>query len=247
MPSIENLVRDLKNSVYTVAFTGAGISSESGIPTYRGKGGLWTKYDPSLYANISHFNRDPSYYWNFFKDVRFPVLKKARPNRAHLALTELESKGKLKNIITQNIDGLHQEAGSSRVIELHGTTRIIRCTGCDREYSIDEVFVLLEDELPPLCPECRGLLRPAVVFFGETLDPHVLDEAYEEAVSCDFLLAVGSSLVVYPAADIPVRAKRAGAKMAIFNIDPTPLDDMAEYVFHERASQTLDAVLNLMT
>jgi NAD-dependent deacetylase len=246
LPSIENLARDLKNSEYTVAFTGAGISSESGIPTYRGEGGLWTKYDPSLYASISHFRQDPSYYWNFFREVRFPLLKKARPNKAHFALAELESRRKLESVITQNIDGLHQEAGSSRVIELHGTTRVIRCPDCSREYSIDEAFSLLEVENPPLCPKCRGVLRPAVVFFGETLDPRVLDEAYQEAASCDFLLAVGSSLVVYPAADMPVRAKRAGAKLAIFNVDPTPLDDMADYVFHKRASDSLAKVLDFL-
>lgn len=242
----ESLARDLKKSRHVVAFTGAGISSESGIPTYRGEGGLWNTYDPDRYANIAHFRQNPSYYWNFFKDVRYPVLKKAKPNRAHTALAELEKMGKLESVITQNIDGLHQEAGSTRVIELHGTTRIIHCVDCSQEYVFDDVFALLEKELPPLCKKCRGILRPAVVFFGESLDPEVLQLAYDEVNSCDFLLAVGSSLVVYPAADLPVRAKQAGAKLAILNIDPTPLDDMADYIIQGRAGQILSEILRLI-
>ena len=246
MVSLESLAQDLIQSNYIAAFSGAGISSESGIPTYRGAGGLWTKYDPNLYASIDHFNRDPSYYWNFFKDVRFPILKKAKPNRAHLALAELESMGKLKRVITQNIDGLHQEAGSSRVIELHGNTTVMVCTDCFHEYSIDEAYAFLEKEIPPLCTDCRGILRPDVIFFGETLKPQVLDDAYREAGSCDFLIAVGSSLVVTPAADIPVTAKRGGAKLAILNIDPTPLDDIADYVISEPAGDVLTEILDLV-
>ncbi|MCJ7581791.1 MAG: NAD-dependent deacylase [Candidatus Aminicenantes bacterium] len=246
MVSLETLAQDIIRADSLVVFTGAGISSESGIPTYRGAGGLWTKYDPNLYANINHFNRDPSYYWNFFKDVRYPLLKKAKPNRAHLVLAELESLGKLKSVVTQNIDGLHQEAGSARVIELHGNTRVMVCTHCAREYSIDEAFFLLEKELPPLCTDCRGVLRPDVILFGEALKPQVLDDAFHEAASCDFLIAIGSSLVVNPAADIPVTAKRGGAKLAIINIDPTPLDDIADYVISEPAGDTLSEILSLV-
>ena len=246
MDVLDSLARDLKKSRHVVAFTGAGISSESGIPTYRGEGGVWNTYDPDRYANIAHFRQNPSYYWNFFKDVRYPVLKKAKPNRAHTALAELEKMGKLKSVITQNIDGLHQEAGSTRVIELHGTTRIIHCVDCSQEYVFDDVFTLLEKELPPLCKKCRGILRPAVVFFGESLDPEVLQLAYDEVNSCDFLLAVGSSLVVYPAADLPVRAKQAGAMLAIVNIDPTPLDDMADFIIHGQAGRVLSDVIGLL-
>lgn len=246
MDVLDALARDLKKSRHVVAFTGAGISSESGIPTYRGEGGLWNTYDPNRYANIAHFRQYPSYYWNFFKDVRYPVLKKAKPNRAHTCLAELEKMGKLKSVITQNIDGLHQEAGSTRVIELHGTTRIVHCVDCSQEYSFDDVFVFLEKELPPLCKKCRGMLRPAVVFFGEALDPEVLQLAYDEVNSCDFLLAVGSSLVVYPAADLPVRAKQAGAKLAIINIDPTPLDEMADFIIYGQAGRVLSDVTGLL-
>jgi NAD-dependent deacetylase len=244
--SIETIAADLRNASYIVAFTGAGISAESGVPTYRGEGGLWTKYDPGKYASIAHFRLDPSYYWNFFKDVRYPILKKVKPNQAHLALAEMERRANLRSIITQNIDGLHQEAGSSSVIELHGTTRTIICTGCAKKYTIGEAYAELKKQIPPRCIECRGILRPDVIFFGETLDPQILRTAYSEVRDCDFLLAVGSSLVVYPAADIPLRAKQSGAKLAIINKDSTPLDPVADYVVQDAAGIVLPKILNLV-
>lgn len=243
MDIIKAIAQDIKNSKNIVAFTGAGISAESGISTYRGEKGLWSKYDPNIYANINYFYQDPTYYWNFFREVRYPLLKKAKPNKGHLALVELEAKGNLKAIITQNIDGLHQEAGSSSVIELHGTTRIIRCMNCSQEYSMDEVFSRLKAENPPLCSECKGMLRPAVIFFGEPLVPQTLQLALKEADNCDFLLVVGSSLVVYPAADIPLRAKQRGAKLAIINKDKTPLDYLADYVMNDEAGKTLTQII----
>ena len=244
MDKIKDLASEVQNAQNIVAFTGAGISSESGIPTYRGEGGLWTKYDPSKYANIGYFLRDPSYYWNFFKDIRYPILKKVKPNKAHLALFEMENAANLKTIITQNIDGLHQEAGSSSVIELHGTTRTIICMDCSKKYTIGEAFAKLAKHIPPLCSECEGILRPNVVFFGEMLDPEILQDAYAAAASCDLLLAVGSSLVVYPAAGIPLRAKQAGTKLAIINKDTTPLDSMADYVINEAAGLVLPQLIN---
>ena len=247
MNVLEAVALGLKKSKYTVIFTGAGISSESGIPTYRGEDGLWKKYDPNLYANISHFNQNPAYYWNFFKDVRYPLLKNAKPNQGHLALAEMESAVKLKTVITQKIDGLHQEAGSSSVIELHGTTRVIYCVNCSEEYSLDNVFARLETEIPPLCLECQGNLRPDVVFFGESLDSQVLNSAYQEARSCDYLLVVGSSLVVYPASHIPLYAKQAGAALAIINKEPTPFDDLADYVIHEEAGKVLPRIVQILT
>jgi NAD-dependent deacetylase len=242
MDNIKTLATDIQNAQNIVAFTGAGISAESGIPTYRGEGGLWTKYDPSKYASISYFLQNPSYYWNFFKDVRYPILKKVKPNKAHLALFEMENAWNLKTVITQNIDGLHQEAGSSSVIELHGTTQTIICMDCSRKYTIGEAFTKLERQIPPLCTKCSGILRPDVIFFGEMLDPEILRDAYAAAASCDFLLAVGSSLVVYPAADIPLRAKQAGAKLAIINIDSTPLDSVADYVINDAAGKVLPLI-----
>ena len=244
--NIKALALAIRNAQNIVAFTGAGISAESGVPTYRGEGGLWTKYDPNKYASISYFRENPSYYWNFFKDVRYPILKKVKPNRAHLALFELEKAGKLKTVITQNIDGLHQDAGSSSVIELHGTTRTIICMNCSRKYSIEEAFAKLAKQIPPLCSECEGILRPDVIFFGEMLDPEVLHEAYEAVASCNLLLAVGSSLVVYPAADIPLIAKQAGAKLAIINKGSTPLDSVADYMIDAAAGKILPQLTNLI-
>jgi NAD-dependent deacetylase len=243
----EAISAEILMSQHVVAFTGAGISSESGIPTYRGAGGLWTKYDPDRYANIHYFKKDPSYYWSFFRDVRFPVLKEVVPNNAHLALAAMERMGCLQTVITQNIDGLHQEAGSTSVIELHGTTRIITCMNCAEEYPMEAVFPLLDKEIPPRCKACNGILRPAVIFFGESLNPDVIGRAYEEADCCDFLLVVGSSLVVYPAADLPVTAKQRGAGLAIINKDPTPMDQLADYVIHEEAGTALPQIVTRLT
>jgi NAD-dependent deacetylase len=243
MDKIKALASDIQKARKIVAFTGAGISAESGIPTYRGEGGLWTKYDSSKYASIGYFLQNPSYYWNFFKDVRYPILKKVKPNQAHLALFEMEKAGNLTTVITQNIDGLHQEAGSSSVIELHGTTRTIICMECSKKYRIEEVYAQLAEQIPPLCSACGGILRPEVVFFGEMLDPDILRHAYAAAASCDFMLAVGSSLVVYPAADIPMRAKQAGAKLAVINIGTTPLDSVADYVINQAAGSVLPQVV----
>lgn len=221
-----------------VAFTGAGISTDSGIPAYRGAGGIWNKYDPSKYANVQYFLKDPSYYWNFFKDVRYPSLKQAQPNAAHYALVELEKRGILSLVITQNIDGLHQVAGQAKVCELHGNTRHIVCLECSKKYPMDQVAKQLEKELPPHCP-CGGLLRPDVVFFGEALPQEALNKAYQVSQECDTFLVVGSSLVVYPAAQIPKTAKEKGAILVIINIDETPLDYNADLIIHKKAAEVL--------
>jgi len=226
-----------------VAFTGAGISAESGIPTYRGEGGMWNRYDPNIYVNIDYFMRDPSYYWSLFHDVRYDVLRKARPNAAHAALARLEKRGKLTAVITQNIDGLHQLAGSRNVLELHGSTRKIYCLNCGARYTIDDVHELLKKSNPPPCPNCGGMLRPDVVFFGESLPEDTLARATEESENCDLMLAIGSSLVVYPAAWLPQRAKESGARLAIINRGSTPLDSIADVVISASAGEALNAVV----
>ena len=238
-------VRDAKQSV---AFTGAGISEESGIPTYRDTDGLWTKYDPSKYASIDYFLHDPSYYWRFFREVRYPLLfEKAKPNPGHQALVELERMGSLRCVITQNIDGLHQEAGSGRVIELHGNTRIIHCLECKKELTAEKAYAITETQIPPPCPKCGGILKPAVVFFGESLPEQALREAYAEAEACDLLLAIGSSLVVYPAAHIPVRAKECGANLVVISTEPTAMDSMADIVIHDKAGTVLPEIMEFLT
>ena len=240
--SIQQLQNIVERSQRIVAFTGAGISAESGISTFRGAGGLWSKYDPAIYANIDIFLQDSTYYWNFFRDERYPVLQKAKPNKAHYALVELEKQEKIYRVITQNIDGLHQQAGSSDVIELHGTSRTVSCLRCGKKYSIDEAYNILEKELPPPC-SCGGRLKPDTVLFGEPLPQHALGEAELAARNCDLFLVLGSSLVVYPAAALPEIAKKTDAKLGIINIDPTPLDDLADVVIHDSVSKVLSKII----
>ena len=242
MLEIDKLKEIVSTARRIVAFTGAGISAESGIPTYRGDDGVWHKYDPNKYANIHSFLKDPEYYWNFFKEVRYPVIKKAKPNKAHIALASLEENGKLEAVITQNIDGLHQLAGSKMVLELHGNTRLISCLNCKKQHTMDEVYSRLETQLPPLCSECGGILKPEVVFFGESLPVTVLEEAVNITNECDLFFTIGSSLIVQPAASLPLMAKEKGAKLVIINKDATPLDTFADIVFHTTASEVLDKI-----
>lgn len=241
--TISRLKEIVAENNHIVAFTGAGISSESGIPTYRGVGGLWTKYDPSIYADINYFLKDPSYYWNFFKDVRYPMLRKANPNVAHYALVDLERQGKIDCVITQNIDGLHHLAGQSNVIELHGNTKKIVCMVCKKNFQIDEVYRNLDKELPPKC-SCGGILRPDVVFFGEQLPVKALTCAENAAKNCEVFMVFGSSLLVYPAAQLPLIAKRNEAILIIINIDTTPMDEIADINIHKSASQVLSEIIN---
>ena len=211
-----------------VVFTGAGISAESGIPTYRGVGGMWSRYDPEKYASIDYFRRDPSYYWRFFKEVRMEMMTSAAPSPAHLAVAELEAAGMVAAVITQNIDGLHQKAGSRRVLELHGNTLRFYCFDCRDPYTMEDIKRQLETLEIPVCGKCRGVLRPDVVLFGEMLPDDVVQEAQIAAGNCQALLVIGSSLVVYPAAHLPYQAKLAGARLGIINMDPTPLDSLAD-------------------
>lgn len=243
MYSFESFKELVSQSNQIVAFTGAGISSESGIPTYRGDDGVWHKYDPSKYANINNFMKDPSYYWSFYRDVRYPALKDAKPNFGHIALAKLEEAGKLSSVITQNIDGLHQEAGSKRVIELHGNTRRILCLDCSEQYTMKEVYIKIQKKLPPSCTKCGGIIKPDVIFFGESLVSSVLESAISEARSCDMLIVIGSSLVVQPAASLPLMAKENGASLVIINKDPTPFDSSADLVFNTSASEVLKEVV----
>jgi NAD-dependent deacetylase len=221
------------------AFTGAGISAESGIPTYRGEGGLWKEYDPSKYADIAFFREDPTYYWSFFRDVRFSALVDSEPNPAHLALADLERRGRLDTVVTQNIDGLHQTAGNTHVVELHGNTRVIGCLRCDANHGFEEVSELLETEMPPTCRRCGGPLKPRVVFFGEALPPSAMNDAAAAVARCDLLLVVGSTLQVFPAASLPLVARQAGASIVIVNLGPTAMDEIADAVVDARAGEAL--------
>ncbi len=227
-----------------VAFTGAGVSAESGIATYRGAGGLWSKYDPEKYASIDYFLKDPTYYWNFFRDERHDIMNEAETNLAHQSLVKLEQQGKLSSVITQNIDGLHYKAGSKKVLELHGNTTRFYCFDCRDPYTMAEAKAKLSVELPPHCDKCGGVLRPDVVLFGEMLPTDVVMEAEKEVNLCDLLIVIGSSLVVYPAANLPYQAKQNGAKLVIINIDPTPLDQMADLVIHSKAGEVMSQAVD---
>ena len=216
----------LVSSTIAVALTGAGVSTASGIPDFRGPQGLWRKVDPSLF-DISYFHYDPLGSWRLFME-RFSAIRAAKPNPAHLALARLEEMGLLKAVITQNIDGLHQAAGSRRVIELHGNASRAVCLQCGRKYPIEEAFKAVREGRLPTCPVCGGLLKPDVVYFGEPLPYEALSEAFELAQSSDLFLVVGSSLAVSPANQLPLAAKASGAKLVIINVGETMLDDVAD-------------------
>lgn len=227
-----------------VAFTGAGISQESGIATYRGAGGLWNTSSPKT-SSIAFFRNDPAAYWEVARE-RGATLLAASPNAAHLALVDLERAGHVRAVITQNVDGLHLLAGSAEVIELHGNGRTVVCLDCGNREPRAQVQLRLPEELPPLCEVCRGNhLKPDAVFFGESLPPMATARAFEMARQTDLMLIVGSSLVVYPAAQVPLAAHEAGAPLVIVNAEPTPFDALAEVVIRGRAGEVLPELSRL--
>jgi NAD-dependent deacetylase len=224
-----------------IAFTGAGISVESGIPHFRGEGGLWTKFDPYKVAHIDTFRKDPAQYWTYSLNHR---RADAAPNPAHRALVELEQLGHLRAVVTQNTDGLHQRAGSSRVVELHGSSHEVVCLDCDARLPRDQADEMNRERCPPSCPACGGrFLKPTVVLFGEALPVAALRDAQALAMAADVVLIVGSSLQVYPAAGIPRLARARGAKLCIVNAEPTPFDDVASVIIHGRAGEILPQVV----
>ena len=236
----------LLNAHRGLAFTGAGVSAESGIPTFRGDGGLWTKYDPVKVASIAYFMSDPSAYWKVAKD-RGRVALAALPNPGHHALAALEAGGHLVAVATQNTDGLHQDSGSRRVIELHGSGRTVQCLDCGNREPRSEVQARLDVEMPPRCGVCGGMfLKPTVVLFGEPMPHAAVQEAFALAREADVMLVVGSSLVVYPAAEIPVAALRSGAPLIVINAEPTPLDEVATVVIRGKSGEVLPEIMRLI-
>lgn len=204
-----------------VALTGAGISVESGIPPFRGKGGLWEEIDPMKYAHIDAYEQDPEAVWRVLFLRMQNVVGKARPNAAHHGLYHLEQMGILKTVITQNIDGLHQQAGCRDVIEFHGTFTCQRCMSCGLKLDSGQISL---ETLPPRCA-CGGILRPDVIMFGELIPMEALQRSQMLASGCDVMLVVGTSATVQPAAYLPVIAKRSGATVIEINAEPTPLTD----------------------
>jgi NAD-dependent deacetylase len=224
--------------------TGAGISVESGIPTFRGPGGLWRNFSPEKLATPEAFADDPRLVWEWY-DWRRGLIKKAEPNPGHQALAELERRQALKKeaasftLITQNVDGLHDRAGSRNTVKLHGDIWRTGCTGCGRVESNERVPL---EPLPPRCP-CGAVLRPAVVWFGEPLPPAEWSRALEASARATILLVVGTSAAVYPAAGLTQVARGAGAKIAVVNPEPTPLDHIADWVLRGQSGELLPRLL----
>jgi len=237
---IQRAAKDLIHSRKTIAFTGAGISVESGIPDFRGAQGLWQKYDPDEYAHIHAFYSNPDKVWLMLKDM-FALIMTARPNPAHVGLAELERMGLLSCIITQNVDGLHQAAGSKNVIEFHGSHRTLSCLKCPRK--VDGISLTMED-LPARCPHCSSLLKPDVVFFGEPIPWEAQMMSVKESKSCTAVLVVGTSAVVYPAATIPTMAKERGATVIEINRESTALtNQIADYLICGPAGEIVPAIV----
>jgi NAD-dependent deacetylase len=235
--------RLLASSRTTVAFTGAGVSTASGVPDFRSPGGIWSRYQPVTIQEFLASEEARRSYWRYKKET-YGDFATACPNPAHHALARLEDEGRLAAVITQNIDGLHQEAGSRTVLELHGTNRRVGCLACGRSYPA----ALIQERLlagcqVPACDACGGILKAATVSFGQALPREVLAEAWRLATACELLLVIGSSLVVQPAAALPGAAAAAGAAVVIVNRESTPLDGLAALVLRGAVEDILPALV----
>jgi NAD-dependent deacetylase len=238
---IARAVNDLAPARRAAALTGAGISIDSGIPPFRGQGGLWERFDPMEIAHIDSFIRNPAMVWKVLvKDLK-DIIDRARPNDGHKGLARLEQLGILRSVITQNIDGLHQMAGNSDVIEFHGTFAWQRCMQCDRRVETSKVDA---SRLPPRCA-CSGILRPDAVFFGEMIPTVALWRSQEIASQCDVMLVVGTSAVVQPAASMPVIAKESGAIVIEINLEPTALTgSISDYLIRGKAGDVMNRIIS---
>ena len=240
--TVERLAELVRERQPCVVLTGAGISTESGIPDFRSPTGIWAQVDPMEVASIEAFLADPVKVWDFYAR-RIDMLTEAQPNRGHRALAELEDGGRVSAVVTQNIDGLHQRAGSREVVEVHGSIRTASCLDCGNVVSLEDVLRLLP--VPP-CPRCGRILKPDVVMFGELLDPAVIARAFALAVGARLLLVVGSSLEVYPVAGLPEETLAAGGSLAVVNRDGTPYDARASVRISAGAGETLRALAELL-
>jgi NAD-dependent deacetylase len=234
------------NSRRVIVFTGAGVSTESGIPDFRSPGGIWERFDPDdfTYQKFISDVESRRRQWRMFREGI--LTGRAEPNLAHYAIAELDRMGKLDCVITQNIDNLHHRAGvpADRIFELHGNMQWVVCLDCGRRYPLEEIKVRLDagEEIPE-CGACRGMLKPDVVMFGEQLSARVLGEASDRACQCDLFIVIGSTLVVYPAAYMPVYAVRYGAKLVIINLSSTPMDHQAAVIIRARAGETMPGIV----
>jgi NAD-dependent deacetylase len=246
MEEIGRLAQLIIESKKVIVFTGAGISTESGIPDFRSPGGIWSRYDPEDFT-IQKFLSGPAARKTIWKmSAESGLLTEAEPNPAHYAIAELYQLGKLDCVITQNIDNLHQKAGvpEDKVFELHGNTRWAVCLSCRRRFPMPEVLQRIREGVEvPDCPDCQGILKPGAVFFGEALPEETLREATRRSQNCDLFIVIGSTLVIYPAAYMPAYAREAGARLAIVNLTPTPLDHYATVVIQGGAGEIMSGVM----
>lgn len=236
--------REMQAADSIVALTGAGVSTASGIPDFRGEDGLWNKYDPEEF-HVRRFRADPGDFWERQLELQAEVFDAVdpSPNPAHRALADLEAAGHLDKVVTQNVDGLHAEAGSEDPIRLHGTTERVSCQHCRQRYDAEPVRERAADgELPPRCDACEGVLKPDTVLFGEQLPEHALLRGHALAQKADVFLAAGSSLTVEPAASLPEEAHERDASLLIVNHDPTPISDVAEFDLRADVTDVLPAL-----
>ncbi len=247
---IKKVAQLIKEAQKVIVFTGAGVSTESGIPDFRSPGGVWHKYNPAdfYYQKFLSSEEAREKYWQMSREFYEP-LHNAQPNPAHKAVVELEKMGKLDCVITQNIDNLHQKAGNSpeKVIELHGTAISVSCLSCRKKYPREEIQSWLVSGIKvPKCTVCGGILKPDTVSFGQPMPPRETEEAFQRARNCDLFIVIGSSLVVQPAAMVPLEAKDHGAKLVIINREPTYHDAYADVVIHGSAGEIMSKIIEYL-
>jgi len=240
---IEKLVELIKEHNRFYVLTGAGVSTDSGVPDFRSPGtGLWEKVDPIAVSSVDTLHNNPRLFYEA-GFTRFARIASAEPNKGHYALARLEKLGYLKGLVTQNIDGLHVKAGSKKVWEVHGHLRSGYCLGCKKKYPFEELVHQVElKRIPPVCHNCYGTLRPDVVLFGDPMPDFFFELQYTIQEDCEFMMVVGSSLVVYPVADLP----RLAGKLAIINLQPTDYDPRSEVVIRENTSKVLGDILDMI-
>jgi NAD-dependent deacetylase len=246
MADIESAAAILRGASRVVAFTGAGISTESGIPDFRSPGGVWTRYDPRdfTFDRFVASAENRRLYWQRSRES-YAVIKQAQPNAAHRAIYDLDRAGKVLAVVTQNIDGLHARAGHSvdKVIELHGSGLFVSCLSCEKRWPREEIEIWLEKVAVPMCDACGGILKPTTVSFGQAMPPRPTAMAFRAASECDVLLTVGSSLVVYPAAALVPTAKEAGARLILINLEATEYDALADVAISGKAGEVLPEIV----
>jgi NAD-dependent deacetylase len=242
---MQKLKKLIKNSYYCIAFTGAGISTFSGIKDFRGKNGVYKQkdIDADKIFSLKYFLSDPSYYYNHARDFIYNLDEKS-PGIVHKTLASLEKSGYVKTIITQNIDQLHQKAGSDNLIEIHGSPAEHYCMKCGKIYKYSQIAPLVKQKIVPFCELCRGIIKPRIIFFGEPLDENAIRKAFNEAAQADLMLILGSTLIVQPAASLPLYTLDHGGKIVIINDMPTPLDSRAALKYDDLAIFS-DELLNM--